>query len=114
LGKRCIIKTDDNAVFKKYSLVVAISNRKCLGYKLYENGAVNADRFNDFLKEILKDTKNKLIILDNGQIHKKENIKNTILESGNKLLYTCPNIGKLRKYSSVYILLFLIFNFKIL
>jgi hypothetical protein len=50
LGKRCIIKTDDNAVFKKYSLVVAISNKKCLGYKLYENGAVNADRFNDFLK----------------------------------------------------------------
>ncbi len=90
LGKRCIIKTDDNAVFKKYSLVVAISNKKCLGYKLYENGAVNADRFNDFLKEILKDTKGKLIILDNGQIHKKENVKNTISESGNKLLYTCP------------------------
>ena len=90
LGKRCIIKTDDNTVFKKYSLVVAISNKKCLGYKLYENGAVNADRFNDFLKEILKDTKNKLIILDNGQIHKKENVKNTISESGNKLLYTCP------------------------
>ena len=89
LGKRCIIKTDDNAVFKKYSLV-AISNKKCLGYKLYENGAVNADRFNDFLKEILKDTKNKLIILNNGQIHKKENVKNTISKSGNKLLYTCP------------------------
>lgn len=90
MGKRCIIKTDDNAVFKKYSLVVAISNKKCLGYKLYENGAVNADRFNDFLTEILKNVKNKLIILDNGQIHKKENIKNTISESGNKLLYTCP------------------------
>lgn len=25
-----------------------------------------------------------------GQIHKKENVKNTISESGNKLLYTCP------------------------
>jgi transposase len=90
LGKRCIIKTDDNAVFKKYSLVVAISNKKCLGYKLYENGAVNADRFNNFLIEILKNVKNKLIILDNGQIHKKENVKNTIINSGNKLLYTCP------------------------
>jgi hypothetical protein len=38
LGKRCIIKTDDNAVFTKYSLVVAINNKKCIGYKLYENG----------------------------------------------------------------------------
>ena len=28
LGKRYIIKTDDNAVFKKYSLVVAIINKK--------------------------------------------------------------------------------------
>lgn len=90
LGKRCIIKTDDNSVFKKYSLVVAISNKKCLGYKLYENGAVNAERFNDFLIEIVKNTKNKLIILDNGQIHKKENVKNTISNSDNKLLYTCP------------------------
>ena len=42
---------------------------------MYENGAVNADRFNDFLIEILKNVKNKLIILDNGQIHKKENVK---------------------------------------
>ena len=28
LGERCIIKTDDNSVFKKYSLVVAITNKK--------------------------------------------------------------------------------------
>ena len=29
LGKRCIIKTDDNAVFTKYSLVLGITNKKC-------------------------------------------------------------------------------------
>ena len=90
IGKRCIIKTDDNAVFKKYSLVVAICNKKCLGYKLYENGAVNAERFNDFLIDILKNTKNKLVILDNGQIHKKEETKNIIKNLGNNLLYTIP------------------------
>jgi hypothetical protein len=73
LGKRCIIKTSDNSVFKKYSLLVAISNKKCLGYELYDDGSVNSDRFNIFIEKILKDVKNKLIILDNGQIHKKEN-----------------------------------------
>ena len=57
LGKRCIIKTDNNQVFKKYSLVVAISNKKCLGYKLYEEGSVNSERFNNFLTKILKNTK---------------------------------------------------------
>jgi hypothetical protein len=53
LGKRCIIKTEDNSVFKKYSLVVAITNKKCIGYKLYDEGAVNSDRFNDFISIIL-------------------------------------------------------------
>ena len=52
LGKRCIIKTNDNAVFTKYSLVVAITNNKCIGYTLYQKGAVNSDRFNEFIKDI--------------------------------------------------------------
>lgn len=75
LGKRCLIKTDNNDVFKKYSLIVAINNKKCIKYKLYEKGAVNGERFNKFLKKIYENVKDKLIILDNGQIHKKEEIK---------------------------------------
>jgi len=90
LGKRCIIKTDDNSVFKKYSLVVAITNKKCIGYKLYDEGAVNAYRFNEFIKAICDNVKNKLIVLDNGQIHKKESTKNIIINSGNHLIYTIP------------------------
>jgi len=89
LGKRCIIKTDDNAVFTKYSLVVAITNNKCIGYTLYQKGAVNSDRFNEFIKNICDNVKNKLIILDNGQIHKKESTKKIIKDSGNHLLYYC-------------------------
>jgi phosphatidylserine/phosphatidylglycerophosphate/cardiolipin synthase-like enzyme len=87
LGKRCIIKTDDNEVFKKYSLVVAINNKKCIDYKLYEQGAVNSIRFNDFLLEICKNVKNKLFILDNGQIHKKEETKKIIKDSSNFVIY---------------------------
>jgi transposase len=30
LGKRCIIKTDDNYVFKKFTLLCAINNKKCM------------------------------------------------------------------------------------
>jgi transposase len=79
-------KQDNNEVFKKYSLLVAINNKKCINYELYEKGAVNADRFNNFLKLICSNIKNKLIVLDNGQIHKKDSTKN----SGNFLIYTCP------------------------
>jgi hypothetical protein len=46
-----------HSVFKKYSSVVAITNKKCIGYKLYDEGAVNADRFNEFIKAICDNVK---------------------------------------------------------
>ena len=36
LGKRCVIKTDDNYVFRKFTLLCAISNSKCMGATLYK------------------------------------------------------------------------------
>jgi transposase len=90
LGDRCVKKTTYNEVFKKYSLVVAINNKKCIASELYQNGAVNAERFNEFLKNICSKVKGKLFVLDNGQIHKKESTKQIIKESGNYLVYTCP------------------------
>ena len=69
LGDRCIKKTTNNEVFKKYSLVVAINNKKCIGSELYQNGAVNSERFNEFLKQICNKVRGKLFVLDNGQIH---------------------------------------------
>ena len=90
LGKRCIIKSDNNFKFKKFSLLVAIDNKKCISYKLYDKGSVNGNRFNEFLKDLCSNIKNKLIILDNGKIHKTEETKNIIKNSGNFLLYTCP------------------------
>lgn len=90
LGKRCILKTDDNIVFRKYSLLVAISNKQCMKYKLYEKGSVNGDRFNEFMKELCSKIKNKLIILDNAKIHKTNEIKDIIKKSGNDAIYTVP------------------------
>jgi transposase-like protein len=40
LGKKCVIKTDDNIVFQKFTLLVAISNSKCVGHKLYQKGGM--------------------------------------------------------------------------
>lgn len=90
LGKRCIMKTNSNEVFKKYSLIVAISNKKCLGFKLYEKGAVDGNRFEEFIGQIARRYRNKLFILDNAQIHKTQKIKDLMRETGNEILYTLP------------------------
>ena len=91
LGKRCVKKTTDNKVFKKYTLVCAISNKGLLGWTLYENGGMNAERMVIFLnKYITKKYKNHLIIMDNGGAHKSNLIKNAISSRQNTLLYSVP------------------------
>ena len=63
----------------------------------------STDRFNEFIKAICKNVKNKLIILDNGQIHKKESTKKIIKDSGNFLLYTChyhPRLNAIEQFFS--------------
>jgi len=70
IGKRCYYETKDNKVFKKYTLIVAISFDGIIGWKLYEKGGINADRFLDFIKEnILTKFKNKLLLFDNAKAH---------------------------------------------
>jgi len=49
IGQRCVVKTDDNIVFQKFTLVVAICNSKYIGYYLYENGGMTKERLVDFL-----------------------------------------------------------------
>jgi hypothetical protein len=49
-GKRCYVKTPDQRVFKKYSLLVAITSKGVIGWELYEKGAVNGERLTAFIK----------------------------------------------------------------
>lgn len=91
IGKRCTIKTNKNFVFKKFTLLVAISNSKRIGYELYENGGTTKERLLEFLqKNVFGKYKNHLIIMDNAGSHHNDLIKEAILKSGNKLLYSVP------------------------
>ena len=64
LGRRCVIKTTSQFVFRKFTLLVAISNSKWVGKELYEKGGMSKERLLEFLeKHITKKYKNKLIIL---------------------------------------------------
>ena len=88
-GQRCVIKTDDNFVFRKFTLLVAINNKKCVGYRLYEKGGITKERLNAFLQDFIYNKyKNNLIILDNAGSHHNNLITESIEKSNNKYLFS--------------------------
>ena len=91
IGKRCIIKTDNNFVFRSFTLLVAINNSKCVGKIFYEKGGTTKERMVEFLEtQIFPKYKDHLIILDNAKSHNNDMVKEAILKSGNKYLFSVP------------------------
>jgi len=89
-GKRCVIKTQSQEVFKKYTGIFAISVDGVVGWDLYEKGGINADRMVEFLEtHITNKFRNKLIILDNASSHRNPKVKEVITQY-NHLLYAVP------------------------
>jgi len=90
LGKQCIIETNSQEVFKKYTGIFAISNTGLIGWKLYLKGGIDSLKLYKFIeKYITSKYENKLIILDNASSHRNDKIKKLINEK-NKLLYGIP------------------------
>ena len=90
LGKRCVIKTQSQEVFKKYTGIFAISVDGVIEWDLYEKGGINRDRLIEFLeKNITSKLRNKLIILDNASSHRNEKIKE-LVNKNNNILYAVP------------------------
>jgi len=95
LGRRCVIKTSNQFVFRKFTLLVAITNSKCVGKELYEKGGMTKERLLEFLeKNVFSKYKDHLIILDNAGSHNNELIKNAIIKSGNHYLFAVPYTPK--------------------
>jgi hypothetical protein len=89
-GKRCVIKTQSQEVFKKYTGIFAISVNGVIHWDLYEKGGINTDRLIEFLEHnITSKLRNKLIILDNASSHRNERIK-TLVNKHNNILYAVP------------------------
>ena len=88
LGKRCIVKTNDNYIFRKFTLLCAISNSKCVGATLYKEGGMNKERFVEFLEEKVLKYDDLVIKIKNviKQV-KKENYKNYFENAYNKDAY---------------------------
>ena len=89
-GKRCVIKTQSQEVFKKYTGIFVISVNGVVGWDLYEKSGINSDRMVEFLEaNITTQFKNKLIIMDNASSHRNSKVKDVITQH-NHLLYAVP------------------------
>ena len=42
IGKRCVIKTHSQEVFKKYTWIFAISTKGVIGYEIYDKGGIDS------------------------------------------------------------------------
>ena len=89
-GNRCVIKTQSQEVFKKYTGIFAISVNGVEGWDLYEKSGINTDRLIEFLEKFITGKyKNKLIILDNASSHRNQRIKD-LVNKHNNILYAVP------------------------
>lgn len=90
VGKRCVITTQSQEVFKKYTAIIAIGYKGVLGWTLYEKSGIDSIRLKKFLEDnITTKYKKKLIILDNASSHRNETIKE-LINKDNTLLYSVP------------------------
>ena len=88
-GKRCYVKTTDQRVFNKYSLLVAITTKGIIGWTLYEKGAVNGERLTECIKnKIAGKYENHVIVMDNAVFHKTEEVRKAIKDSNNTVQYS--------------------------
>jgi hypothetical protein len=92
LGEKCIERTNNSKVFTKYTFVWAITSSRILGWRVYEEGATNVERFVVFVGRLIQDNnlKGYLFIFDNAGAHKGQAIRQIIEGTGNMLIYSIP------------------------
>lgn len=90
IGKRINKKTTNNAVFVKYTLIMAITTKQIIGWALYRKGGIEHGRLIEFLKPLLKKRKNRLILMDNASAHRNQLVLQFINKSNNDYVHIIP------------------------
>jgi putative transposase len=90
-GCKCIIREKNKRIYqKKFSLLMAISNKKIISYGIYEK-SVNGKQYLHFIKNIIEEYKNEYtLLMDNATIHKTKMIKAYAESESINILYNIP------------------------
>jgi transposase len=90
VGKRCVVTTQSQEVFKRYTTIFAISTQGVVGWRIYPKGGIDSHRLKSFLEQhVTGKFNNKLIIMDNASCHRNPEIKK-LVQKDNKLLFSVP------------------------
>lgn len=85
---------------KKYSLIMAISNKRIISYQLYKS-SIDGNLYFDFISSFINNYKNKYFLMDNARIHHTIKIK-SLIESNNKLLFIPPYSPKFNAIENAF------------
>jgi hypothetical protein len=69
---------------------MAISTKGVLEWTLYEKGGSDHLRLIEFLGKVIKNKKNKLILMDNASCHINQEVKDYIINKKNDLIHILP------------------------
>ena len=69
---------------------MAITTKGVLDWILYENAGSDHCRLIEFIKRLIEDKKNKLILMDNASCHRNQNVKDFIINNKNDYVYVLP------------------------
>mgnify|MGYP000980155621 CR=1 FL=1 len=106
-GKKCFIHTKNKALKgKRFSLLMASSNKQIISFKVIEKGFKTND-FNDFFsfnieKKLLN---NKNILLDNATIHKTKSFIKIAKKGKINLIYNIPYHSEFNPIENIFSLL---------
>ncbi len=70
---------------------MAISTKGVLEWTLYEKGGSDHLRLIEFLGKVIKNKKNKLILMDNASCHRNQEVKDYIINKKNDLIHILPD-----------------------
>ena len=104
-SKRLEYYFDISKLPKNRTVIVAINREKVINYKILKNQSANKVIFIEFIRDLVKNCKNKFIVMDNIAFHKSKEVLKLIIDSGNIPKFIPPYSPEFNPIEEVFSLL---------
>jgi transposase len=90
-GQKLVVNNKISSLqYTKYSIIMAISNKKVIYFEIHKKKGINSVIYYNFMKKIMSRRKNKYFLMDNVPFHKSKKIKTLASITDNHLLFIPP------------------------